>query len=230
MKLPDHVERIKTLTTKAFDNLFSGLGFGASRMMDLARIPEYLHPKRSKIEVLISSHTGETGSYEAAREKALDELTFTLFNRLAAIKVMEARRLFPPILTKQAEHGGRSFGHKAWLEENPAMRAEELEGLRDYIKAEFNKLGEAIPLFHRSYPYALLPNAIALNQIIEALNAVEQDAQIEGAIWQSDDILGWLYESYNNDKKKAHKESKAKTEYHKSSRRFIRRAGWSNFW
>jgi hypothetical protein len=38
---------------------------------------------------LIASHEGETGTYEEAREKHWMNLTFTLFNRLAA-KVMEA--------------------------------------------------------------------------------------------------------------------------------------------
>lgn len=40
---------------------------------------------------------------------------------------------------------------------------------------------------------------------------------MEDHIWQSDDILGWLYESYNNVKKAAFKESKAKAEYDKVS-------------
>jgi len=36
-------------------------------------------------------------------------------------------------------------------------------------------------------------------------------------IWQSDDILGWLYESYNNYKKAQHKASGNKTEYNRVS-------------
>lgn len=217
MKLSDHVDNIRTLIYKAFNNQFSRLGFGANKMMESDKIPTELHAKRKKIEELIKSHEGETGSYEEAREKALDELTFTLFNRLAAIKVMEAHQLFPPIVTKQAEHGDRSFGHKVWLEQNPAMRDEEIEGLRDYFKYEFNTLGEAIPLFHKNYPYAFLPYVIEFNEVIDAFNKVEQDAQIEDTIWQSDDILGWLYESYNNVKKQAHKDSGDKTEYDKVS-------------
>jgi hypothetical protein len=130
---------------------------------------------------------------------------------------MEAHQLFSPIVTKQAAHGGRSFGHKIWLENNPNKRRDDLEGLRDYFKYEFNKLGEAIPLFHKNYPYALLPYVIELNEIVDAFNAVEQDTQIDDAIWQSDDILGWLYESYNNVKKQAHKDSGDKTEYDKVS-------------
>jgi hypothetical protein len=217
MKLAEHVDYIRTLIYGAFGNQFSRLGLGPTKMMDVEKLPSELLSKRSKIEVLIINHTDEMGSYEEAREKALDELTFTLFNRLAAIKVMEAHQLFPPIVTKEAQHGDRSFGHKAWLELHPNLRDEELEGFRDYLKYEFNLLGETLPLYHRDYPYALLPYVIELNEIIDAFNEVEQDKQVEDKIWQSDDILGWLYESYNNVKKQAHKDSVDKTEYNKVS-------------
>ena len=217
MKLSEHVEHIRSLIYKAFNNQFSRLGVGANKLLEIEKIPTDLLTKRQKIEVLINSHTGETGSYAEAREKALDELTFTLFNRLASVKVMEAHQLFPPMVTKEAEHGDRSFGHKMWLEQNPDMRSEELEGLREYFKHEFNQLGASIPLFSKEYPYALLPYVIELNEIIDAFNAVVQDNQVADAIWQSDDILGWLYESYNNVKKQAHKDSGDKTEYNKVS-------------
>ena len=217
MKLSDHVDIIRERIYKSFNNQFSRLGIAPNKLMEIDKIPADAHSKREKIEILIASHEGETGTYEEAREKALDELTFTLFNRLAAIKVMEAHQLFAPIVTKQAAHGGRSFGHKIWLENNPEKRTNDLEGLRDYFKFEFNKLGDAIPLFHKNYPYALLPYVIELNDIVDAFNAVEQDAQIDDNIWQSDDILGWLYESYNNLKKQAHKDSGDKTEYDKVS-------------
>ncbi|MEI7996654.1 MAG: DNA methyltransferase, partial [Methylococcaceae bacterium] len=120
-------------------------------------------------------------------------------------------------MTKQPEHGDRSFGHKAWLEMRPDMRNEELEGIRDYIKSAFDVLGETLPLYDKSFAYALLPDAISLNDIIDAFNAVETDPQVEANIWQSDDILGWLYESYNNVKKADFKASNGKTEYDKVS-------------
>ena len=217
MKLSEHVEVIRSLIYKSFNNQFSRLGIGPNKELEIEMIPNKVHSKRNKIDVLIKSHTGEIGIYVEAREKALHELTFTLFNRLASIKVMEAHQLFPPIMTKEAEHGDRSFGHKVWLEEKPEMRNEELEGMRSYFKDEFNKLGESIPLFNKNYPYALLPYVIELNEIVDAFNAIAQDSNIDDNIWQSDDILGWLYESYNNVKKQAHKDSKDKTEYNKVS-------------
>lgn len=228
MKLADHVDHLRELIEAAFDKQFARLGFGKTRQMDAAQVeklPEEVKVKRERFVVMLNNHIGETGCYDSAREKLLDELTFTLFNRLAAVKVMEAASLFPPILTKQSEHGDRSFGHKAWLEMNPHMRDAELEGIRDYLKAAFDELGHNLPLYSKAYPYALLPDTVSLNDIIDAFNAVDTDAQAndssEETIWQSDDALGWMYESYNNKKKAEFKDeqknNKAKTEYNKVS-------------
>lgn len=217
MKLADHVDTIRELIFKAFDKQFARLGIGAKKSLEIEKLPSELHSKRAKLEEIVQNHIGETGSFEDARAKALEEFTFTLFNRIAAIKVMESHQLFPPIITKESVHGDRSFGHKAWLEENPSQKSEELEGLREYIKSAFNSLSNEFTLFSKSYPYALLPHPIELDEIINAFNAISKDSQIEDDIWKNDDILGWLYESYNNSKKLAFKESKAKTEFDKVS-------------
>ena len=215
MKLSDHVDQIRVLTHKSFSNYFARLGITAKKVMEIEKLPTDLKAKREKVDRVIKSHLEETGSFAAAYEKTLDEYTFTLFNRIAAVKVMEAHRLFPEVITKRPENGNRSFSHRAWLENNKDKAGEELEGIRQFIKFEFNRLGEEIPLYHKNYPYALLPYVLELNEIIDAFNAVEKDPDIDDAIWQSDDILGWLYESYNNAKKLEHKASKKKTEYDK---------------
>ncbi len=217
MKLSDHVDHLRNLIEAAFDKHFARLGIGKNKQSDIEKLPVEVRSNRLRFDEMLENHIGETGDYEHAREKLIDELTFTLFNRLAAVKVMEAAALFPPVLTKQPEHGDRSFGHKAWLEMNPHMRSEELEGIREYLKTAFDELGEKLPLYSRTYPYALLPDAISLNEIIDAFNAVEKNVHVGSDIWQSDDILGWMYESYNNVKKKAHKDSGDKTEYNKVS-------------
>lgn len=217
MKLPEHVDNLRKLIASSFDKQFFRLGIGTSKRVDLAKIPQDLHARRQRFEEMLENHLGETGSYEGAREKLVDELTFTLFNRIAAVKVMEAANLFPPIITKQTEHGDRSFGHKAWLEIRPDMRSEELEGIREYITYAFNEMGDSLPLYSKNYPYALLPDAINLNEVIDAFNSMEKDPQIGEDIWHSDDILGWLYENYNNAKKAEFKESEEKTEFDKVS-------------
>jgi hypothetical protein len=217
MKLSEHVDRIRGLTQKSFSNYFARLGITAKKAVEIEKLPEEVKSKREKVDRVIKNHLEETGSFAAAVEKTLDEYTFTLFNRIAAVKVMEAHRMFPEVITKRPENGNKSFSHRAWIENNKDIAGEELEGIRQFIKFEFNRLGEEIPLYHKDYPYALLPYVIELNEIIDAFNAVEKDPGIDDDIWQSDDILGWLYESYNNAKKQEHKVSKKKTEYDKVS-------------
>ncbi|MBX9573696.1 MAG: hypothetical protein K2X77_32665, partial [Candidatus Obscuribacterales bacterium] len=156
MKLSEHVDKIRELIESSFDKDFARLGIGKNKKLEIEKLPEKFRSKRLRFENMLDSHIGETGDYESAREKLMDELTFTHFNRLAALKVMEAASLLPPVITKQPEHGDRSFGHKAWLEIRPDMRSEELDGIREYIKFAFDELGQTLPLYSRNHPYALL--------------------------------------------------------------------------
>lgn len=217
MKLSEHVNIIRELIYTAFVNQFARLGVNAETERDTAGLDTVGQCARVKLDAIIASHIEETGSYSGAYGKALDEYTFTLFNRLAALKVMESHRMFPEVVTKRAENGGRSFGHRAWLEQNPAMATEELEGLLPYIRNAFDSLGSEIRLYSQESTYDMLPYVLDLNAIIAAVNAVEEDKDVETEIWQSDDIMGWLYESYNLSKKKAFDDSGAKVEFDKVS-------------
>ncbi|MDD3874628.1 MAG: BREX-1 system adenine-specific DNA-methyltransferase PglX [Methanosarcina sp.] len=217
MKLAEHVEQIRQIIDQAFRNTLGRMGITDSARQPLDNIPQQFHLDRIRIDDIFEPFTAKTGSTADAYEKLVEELTFTLFNRLAALKVMEAHGLNSPILTRSSQHGDRSFAHFLWLEQNPEGRDEEQEGLLPFIEEKLNTLSADIPLFSPQYPYHLLPTAIELRDIIDAFNAVAKDEQVEPDIWKSDDVLGWLYESYNNYKKVAHKDSKAKTEYDKVS-------------
>lgn len=218
MKLADHTDKIRRIIDQAFRNRLGRMGISEKVNQPLENIPAEYRRDRQRIETIFETLIEETNHKRSeAYEKLVEEFTFTLFNRLAALKVMEAHTLHPEIVTRRAQHGGRSFAHLAWLEEHPDQRNTEQEGLIKFLEDEFNKLSTDINLFSPDYPYHLLPTAIELNQIAEAFNHVETDAQVETDIWRSDDVMGWLYESYNNYKKIAHKESKAKTEYNKVS-------------
>lgn len=217
MKLSDHVEHIRHFIDTAFRNRLGRMGITTETLQPIDAIPPEYKADRKRIETIREVWIAETGTVADAYEKLVEELTFTLFNRLAALKVMEAHTLHPEIVTRRAQHGDRSFAHKHWLEENPDGRSKEMEGLVRFMEDQLAALATDIPLFSPQHPYHLLPTAIELNGIMNAFNQVETDEQVEDNIWQSDDVLGWLYESYNNYKKAAHKESGDKTEYNKVS-------------
>lgn len=213
MKLSEHTEHIRQLIAQAFRNRLGRMGIHEGQLIPIQNIPA----ERKRMETIREVFIAETGTVSDAYEKLVEELTFTLFNRLAALKVMEAHTLHPEIVTRRESHGGRSFAHLAWLEQNPNARNEEAEGLLHFLEDQLQKLASDIPLFSPQHPYHLLPTALELQSIINAFNQVETDTQVETEIWKSDDVLGWLYESYNNYKKAAHKASGDKTEYNKVS-------------
>jgi len=213
MKLSEHVEHIRQLIDQAFRNRLGRMGINEGQLASFENMPA----ERKRMETIREVFIAETGTVADAYEKLVEELTFTLFNRLAALKVMEAHTLHPEIVTRRESHGGRSFAHLAWLEQNPNARNDEAEGLLLFLEDQLQKLASDIPLFSPHHPYHLLPTALELQGIINAFNQVETDTQVETEIWKSDDVLGWLYESYNNYKKAAHKASGDKTEYNKVS-------------
>lgn len=217
MKLINHVLDIRRLIQQAFDNRFSRMGLRKEAALPVEQIPTEHQEKRRKLDELMSSHLSELGDYEEARQAAINECVFTLFNRIAAIKVMESKELFPEIITRRKENAGRSFEHNVWLENHPEERNAEREGLKHFLSDQFDSLGEHIPLYRKDYPYALLPTADELNEIIEQFNAVEEDTDCGADVWKGDDILGWLYENFNAIEKEALKQSGEKTEYNKVS-------------
>lgn len=221
MKLIDHVLHIRSLIQQAIDNRFSRLGLEASEKKEL---PENTsignREKRNKLEAIIATHKQALGNdYVEARKETINECTFTLFNRLAALKVMEDRELFPEVIRRRVEHENLSYAHKQWLEEHTDERNAERMALKHFLEDKFQELSEnyKIPLYSPDYAYAMLPTADELFEIITAFNEIEQDADCGADIWKGDDILGWLYENFNTVEKLALKDSGDKTEYDKVS-------------
>lgn len=197
MKLIEHVLKIRGLIQQAVENSFAR--FGA---------PE---------NIIATHQVAMEGDYNKARLETVKECVFTLFNRLAALKVMEDRELFPEVIRRRAEHGNLSYSHKMWLEEHPDMRSTERMGLKDFLSDKFQQLFEeyGIPLYKADHPYAVMPTADELDEIITAFNDIEQDEQCGSDIWKGDDILGWMYENFNTVEKVQLKESGEKIEYDK---------------
>lgn len=197
MKLIEHVLKIRGLIQQAVENSFAR--FGA---------PE---------NIIATHQVAMEGDYDKARLETVKECVFTLFNRLAALKVMEDRELFPEVIRRRAEHGNLSYSHKMWLEEHPDMRSAERMGLKNFLSDKFQQLFEeyGIPLYKADHPYAVMPTADELDEIITAFNDIEQDEQCGSDIWKGDDILGWMYENFNTVEKVQLKESGEKIEYDK---------------
>ena len=217
MKLINHVLKIRSLVQQAIDNRFAKMGIKETGLVPVELLPQDLIPKRKKLEDILNNHLTELLDYSKARQETINECTFTLFNKIAAIKVMEGKELFPEVIKRRPENGNKSFAHNLWLEENPGEKSAERQGLKHFLQAKFNELGENFSLYNENYPYSLMPTADELYNILEAFNEVEEDPDCGNDIWKGDDILGWVYENFNSTEKAILKESGEKTEYDKVS-------------
>lgn len=217
MKLIDHVLKIRSLITRAISNRFERLGITDHADTAVPVLSENDMELRNRMKAIVDYHAKNSADYAEARNLAVNECTFTLFNRMAALKVMEDKGFFPEIINRRVENAGRSYEHNAWLEENPDGRTEERDGLVEFLSTIFERESKKFPIFSSAYPYSIMPRADELNEIIEAFNAVSADPDCGEDIWREDDILGWLYENFNAVEKAALKESGEKTEYDKVS-------------
>jgi hypothetical protein len=207
MKLEESVENIREKITNTFDKSLSKMGLFANKQLSSESLEPELQAERKRMADILNNLQEETGNYSSARGKLLEEFSFTLFNRIAGIKVIEANQLQPEVITCRASHAGRSFGHKLWLEQNPDKKSLTLDSLREYIRFAFNQISDKIQLYAVNYLYDLLPEVYDLKEIINEFNKIDEEN------WQSDDIMGWLYESYNRKKRETFKtESKIKNE------------------
>lgn len=172
---------------------------------------------RILIQRALEAQMERSGMEAAEREEKLKPCVFTLFNRLAAIKLMEQKELFPEVIKQRAENGGLSAAHQAWLEEHPERRSMERDGLVTFLEDKFEEMSQMnFRIYQKDYPYAMMPTADELNEIIAAFNTIENDHDCADT-WQKDDILGWLYENFNATEKVEFKNSNKKTEYDKVS-------------
>src|SRR6056297_81763 len=210
MNLEENVSRIKTKIFESYHKRLTRLGVGKERLVE--RDPEDNDYKKAKatIEALIE----DKGNYQDARNEYLEEISFTLFNRVAGLKVMESknRKLIPEAIKTRSKYGEKSFSHNAWLEENTNYSQEDLEGIEIFIRYKFDELSREIPLYSSDNLFDLLPEKHDLVDILNMFNVEIKDGE-----WEQDDILGWLYESYNKKEYKGFKESGDKIEWDKLS-------------
>ena len=218
MNLLDHVLNIRMLIHRSFNGKMERIGIGVSQYEERTSLTDEDVALRSRIIDINNTHLQEKqGDYVAAREYTLKQCVFTLFNRLAAIKLMEQKQLFPEVIKQRVENGGLSAAHQMWLEGHPEGRSMERDGLLSFMEDKFKDMVNLNFLIYQSdYPYSMMPTSDELNEIVQAFNAIENDPDCADA-WQKDDILGWLYENFNSAEKVEFKDSGEKTEYDKVS-------------
>jgi hypothetical protein len=140
----------------------------------------------------------------AALGRIVREQAFTILNRLAALRMMEARG----ILIETVAKGYQSKGFQLYQRVAGPALGETGDAYRCFLLSVFDNFAIDLPaLFDRNAAHSrLFPREPALLDLLEKLNAPDLDL-----LWAEDETIGWIYQYFNSpeERKRMRKESGA---------------------
>lgn len=150
---------------------------------------------RNQILPIIQADEKQLGAKEA-RKKFIQEASFTTLNRLVGLKVMEARGLIERMyVTKSIDTGGKSEAHYLYLSRNPQATNEPGQGINTVLEEIFQTLSQELPQLYNGSRYGFLPRPSETVTVIDLINSIDPGE------WLKDDIIGWVYQYYQDAEK-----------------------------
>jgi hypothetical protein len=199
-RLNNFVGAARALLTEEFARQLQsdyGLDPGSGRMDDVSAITHLDDRQRETAHIsrdTVHHYTGGKSDRKAcmaAIDRILREQAFTVLNRLAALRMMEARGLLLPSVAE----GARSDGFQLYQQLAGVALGETDAAYEAYLFSLFDEFAVDLPvLFDRFSPQGrLFPGGRALRQLLELLN----DSEI-GPLWAEDETIGWIYQYFNS--------------------------------
>jgi len=127
----------------------------------------------------------------AGLDRIVREQAFTVLNRLAALRMSEARGL----LIESVGNGYKAKGFQLYARLAGTGLGETGDAYRAYLKSVFDEFELDLPgLFDRFSPQGrLFPREAALLQVLALINHSEIEP-----LWAEDETIGWIYQYFNS--------------------------------
>lgn len=128
---------------------------------------------------------------KAGLDRIVREQAFTILNRLAALRMAEARGL----LIESVGNGYQAKGFQLYARLAGAGLGETGDAYRVYLQTVFDEFAQDLPvLFDRFSPKGrLFPREAALLQVLALINHGEIEP-----LWAEDETIGWIYQYFNS--------------------------------
>jgi hypothetical protein len=172
-----------------------GLDPGAGTVTELTSLRHINDAQRETARILRDTLAHYTAGGDMNSRQGLDrivrEQAFTVLNRLAALRMAEARGL----LVESVGSGLQAKGFQLYARLAGTGLGETGDAYRAYLFSVFDELGQDLPgLFDRHSPQGrLFPREAALLQVLSLVN----DADI-APLWSEDETIGWIYQYFNS--------------------------------
>ena len=134
---------------------------------------------------------GSDTDTKAGLDRIVREQAFTILNRLAALRMAEARGL----LIESVGNGYQAKGFQLYARLAGTGLGETGDAYRVYLQSVFDEFAMDLPgLFDRYSPQGrLFPREAALLQVLALIN----HGGIE-PLWAEDETIGWIYQYFNS--------------------------------
>lgn len=172
-----------------------GMDPNAGTVANLASLRHINDAQRETARILRDTLAHYTASGEMNASQALErivrEQAFTVLNRLAALRMAEARGL----LIESVGNGFQAKGFQLYARLAGIGLGETGDAYRVYLFSVFDELAQDLPgLFDRYSPQGrLFPREAALLHVLNLIN----DADI-APVWSEDETIGWIYQYFNS--------------------------------
>jgi hypothetical protein len=161
---------------------------------------------RDIVNHYIANSTGKNEKEKSrqALDRLVREQGFTILNRIAALRMAEARG----IVIESVANGYNSKGFQLYKTVAGTSHGETGDAYRNYLYSFFDEFSIDLELlFSRHSAQGLLfPRETALLELLEQTNHHEIEH-----LWSEDETIGWIYQYYNSqeERQKMRKESQA---------------------
>ncbi len=172
-----------------------GMDPTAGAITDLTSLRHINDAQRETARIMRDTLAHYTASGDMNPTQGLDrivrEQAFTVLNRLAALRMAEARGL----LVESVGNGFQAKGFQLYARLAGTGLGETGDAYRCYLFSVFDELSRDLPgLFDRfSSQGRLFPREAALLQVLHLIN----DADI-APLWSEDETIGWIYQYFNS--------------------------------
>ncbi|MFX1695868.1 BREX-1 system adenine-specific DNA-methyltransferase PglX [Paraburkholderia sp. A1RO-1] len=172
-----------------------GMDPNAGTVAELASLRHINDAQRETARILRDTLAHYTASADMNAIQGLDrivrEQAFTVLNRLAALRMAEARGL----LVESVGNAFQAKGFQLYARLAGTGLGETGDAYRVYLFSVFDELAQDLPgLFDRYSPQGrLFPRETALLQVLNLIN----DADI-APLWSEDESIGWIYQYFNS--------------------------------
>ncbi|MDN8103945.1 Eco57I restriction-modification methylase domain-containing protein [Burkholderia multivorans] len=182
-----------------------GMDPNSGTVAELASLRHINDTQRETARILRDTLAHYTAGGDMNATQGLDrivrEQAFTVLNRLAALRMAEARGL----LVESVGNGFQAKGFQLYARLAGTGLGETGDAYRVYLFSVFDELAQDLPgLFDRYSPQGrLFPREAALLQVLNLINDVDI-----APLWSEDETIGWIYQYFNSkEERKAMREA-----------------------